>query len=403
VEAVCAADADTDMDILEALTVLVDHSLVKQNSLGTESRIVMLETIREFAYEQLEQSGELEQIEKRHTAAFLALTDAAEPNLIRKGRGRWLDRLEVDIDNLRTVLSRLIGTGAIGSAQHMVGILWRFWQMRGYIKEGRNRAAEVLSYSGGDPAQRVAALHAAGGMAYWQGDMKTMQGLYGEALELARTNDDPRTLVLALYNDAFPAAMLESFDKGWQLLEEGLELAKELGDSSLIGEILWGFGTVLWFVDRHEEALPWYDRSLEALEGSDSVFVVAWAHHMRGLLRTEKKDFAGARADLQISLGLFAEDDDLSGMVLSLNHFSDLALGENDVERALRLAGAAAKAQEISETGMLEIVQNRIPGLSEAGNRVGRERAEELLAEGRAMPLKQAIAYALEVPEKVMT
>jgi tetratricopeptide (TPR) repeat protein len=275
--------------------------------------------------------------------------------------------------------------------------------MRGYIKEGRKQAAEVLRNSGGEPAQRVTALHAAGGMAYWQGDMETMQGLYAEALELARNSDDPRTLVLSLYNSAFPAAMLESLDKGWQLLDESLALARELGDSSLIGEILWGFGTVLWFVGRHDEAEPWYDRSLEALEGSDSVFVVAWAHHMRGLLRTEKKDFVGARADLQISMGLFAEDDDLSGMVLSLNHFSALALGEDDVERALRLAGAAAKAQEVSETGMLEIVQNRIPGMAEAGSTVGRERAEELLAEGRAMPLKQAIAYALEVSEKVMT
>jgi predicted ATPase/class 3 adenylate cyclase len=402
VEAVCAAEDGVEMDILDALTVLVDHSLVNQSLLGAESRISMLETIREFAYEQLVESGELEQIEERHTAAFLALTDAAEPNLIRKGRGRWLDRLEVDVDNLRAVLSRLIASGTTGSAQRMVGILWRFWQMRGYIKEGRKRAAEVLSLSGGEPAQRVAALHAAGGMAYWQGDMETMKGFYAEALELARSLGDPRTLALALYNSAFPMAMLDSLEKGWQLLEESLALARELGDSSLIGEVLWGFGTVLWFVGKHEGAEPWYDRSLEALEGSDSVFVVAWAHHMRGLLRTEKKDFVGARADLQTSMGLFTEDDDLSGMVLSLNHFAALALGEDDVERALRLAGAAAKAQEVSETGMLEIVQNRIPGMADAGNRVGRERAEELLTEGRAMPLKQAVAYALEVPEKVL-
>jgi tetratricopeptide (TPR) repeat protein len=283
----------------------------------------------------------------------------------------------------------------------MVGILWRFWQMRGYIKEGRKRAAEVLSQPGGEPVHRVAALQAAGGMAYWQGDMETTRGLYAQALELARDLGEPRTLALALYNDAFPTAMLDSLEKGWGMLEEALALAKELDDSSLTGEVLWGFGTSLWFVGRHVEAEPWYDRSLEVLEGSDAVFVVAWAHHMRGLLRTENKDFVGARADLQKSMRLFAEDDDLSGMVLSLNHFSALALGEDDVERALRLAGAAAKAQEISETGMLELVQNRIPGMAEAGNRVGRERAEQLLAEGRAMPIKQAVAYALDVSEKV--
>ncbi len=380
---------------------------MKQSLQGSEPRVSMLETIREFAHEQLVNSGELEQVEERHTNTYLALIDAAEPNLIRKGRGRWLDRLEEDIDNLRAVLSRLIKSGTIGSAQRMVGILWRFWQMRGYIREGRKRAAEVLGHPGGEPAHRVAALQAAGGMAYWQGDAETTQKMYTEALALARDLGNPRTVALALYNSAFPTAMQGSLEKGWEILEEALALAKELGDSSLTGEVLWGFGTILWFVGRHDEAEPWYDRSLETLEGSDAVFVVAWAHHMRGLLRTENKDFLGARADLQRSMRLFAEDDDLSGMVLSLNHFSALALGEDDVERALRLAGAAAKAQEISETGMLEMVQNRIPGMAEAGSRVGRERAEQLLAEGRAMPLKQAIAYALEVPvgipEKMVT
>ena len=402
VEAVCTADPESEMDLLDALTVLVDHSLVKQGQIGLESRISMLETIREFAHEQLVESGELGKIEKRHTAAFLTLVEAAAPKLIRKGRGRWLDRLEADVDNLRAALSRLISSGETGAAQRMVGVLWRFWQMRGYIKEGRRRAAEVLSLSGGEAAQRVAALHAAGGMAYWQGDMDTTREMYGEALELARGIEDPRTLALALYNNAFPTAIHGNLEGGIQLLEESLAVAREIGDSTLAGEILWGFGTIYWFVGEHQAAAPWYDQSLEALEGSDSVFVVAWAHHMRGLLRTEKGDFFGAREDLQTSMGLFAEDDDLSGMVLSLNHFAALALGEDDVERALRLAGAAAKAQELSETGMLEIVQNRIPGLAEVGTLVGRERAEQLLAEGRAMPLKQAIAYALEVPEKVL-
>ncbi len=399
VEAVCGSDLESEVETLDSLAVLVDHSLVKQGEIGTETRISMLETIREFAYELLGQSEELKQIEERHTAAFLALAEAAEPHLIRKGRGRWLDRLETDIDNLRAALSRLIDRNEIGPAQRMVGILWRFWQMRGHIMEGRERTAEILRHSGGEPAERVGAIFAAGGMAYWQGDMETTKEMYGEALELARAADDPRTLALALYNNAFPTAILGNLDGGRQLLEESLAVARELGDSSLIGEVLWGFGTILWFAGEKQAAEPWYDRALEALEGSDSVFVVGWAHHMRGLLRIEKGEFAGARDDLQTSMKLFAEDDDLSGMVLSLQHFAVLALGEDDVDRALRLAGAAVEAQEVSETGMLELVQNRVPGLAEASTRVGSERAEELLAEGRAMPLKQAVAYALEMPK----
>jgi predicted ATPase/class 3 adenylate cyclase len=399
VEAVCGSDLESEVETLDALAVLVDHSLVKQGEIGTETRISMLETIREFAYELLGQSGELEQIEARHTAAILALAEAAEPHLIRKGRGQWLDRLEADIDNLRAAFSRLIDQDEIGPALRMVGILWRFWQMRGYIKEGRERTAEVLHHSGGEPAERVGALFAAGGMAYWQGDMETTKEMYGEALKLARRLDDPRTLALALYNNAFPTGMLGNLDGGIQLLEESLAVARKLGDSTLIGEILWGIGVINWYIGEKQATEPWYDRALAALEGSDSVFVVGWAHHMRALLRIEQGEFAGARDDLHTSTRLFAEDDDLSGMVLSLQHFAALAVREEDVDRALRLAGAAAKAQEVSETGMLEIVQKRVPGLAEVGTRVGKERAEELLAEGRAMPLKQAVAYALEIPK----
>lgn len=398
VEAVCGSGVESEVETLDTLAVLVDHSLVKQKEIGTETRISMLETIRDFAYELLAKSGELEQVEERHTAALLALAEAAEPHLIRKGRGQWLDRLEADIDNLRAVLSRLIDRSEIGPAQRMVGILWRLWQMRGYIMEGRERTAEVLRHSGGEPAERVGALFAAGGMAYWQGDMETSKEMYREALELARLLDDPRTLALALYNNAFPIAILGNLDGGRQLLNESLAVARELNDSTLIGEVLWGFGTVHWFAGEKQAAESWYDRALEALEGSDSVFVVAWAHHMRGLVRIDKGEFTGARDDLQTSMKYFAEDDDLSGMVLSLQQFAALALGEDDVDRALRLAGAAAKAQEVSETGMLEVVQNRIPGLAEASTRVNSERAEVLLSEGRAMPLKQAVAYALEMP-----
>jgi tetratricopeptide (TPR) repeat protein len=376
--------------------VLVDHSLVREAQLGTQTHVSMLETIREFARELLVGSGELERLEERHTAAFLALVETAEPKLTRRGRRGWLDRLEADIDNLRAVLSRLLAVGKVGPAQRMVGILWRFWQMRGYVKEGRERAAEVLARPGGTAADRVAALLAAGGMAYWQGDAEAMKRSYGQALELARAQGDPRWLALALYNQAFPVGMLGDVPAAERLLEESLELARGIGDPGLIGEVLWGFGTVHWFAGEKAAAVPWFDRALEALAGSDAVFVAGWAHHMRGTLRIESGDLPGARADLELSMQLWVEDDDLSGMVLGLQRFADLALAEGEVERALRLAGAAASAQELSETRMLELVQNKIPGLAEAGRELGSQRTEQLLAEGRAMKVGQAVAYALE-------
>ena len=105
---------------------------------------------------------------------------------------------------------------------------------------------------------------------------------------------------------------------------------------------------------------------------------------MRGAVRLRAGDLAGAREDLTESLAMFADDRDVSGVVLHLMDFAALALGAGEPERALRLAGAATALQAASGTGMLEFAQNQVEGLGAAAERLGRERAEALLAEGRA-------------------
>jgi hypothetical protein len=97
---------------------------------------------------------------------------------------------------------------------------------------------------------------------------------------------------------------------------------------------------------------------------------------------------------------MFAADRDISGIVLLLRDFAELALAAGDAERTLRLAGAAAGLETASQTGMLEIAENRIAGLAAVAASLGRERAEALLAEGRLMPLEQAIAFASHPPPR---
>ncbi len=398
VEAVCGPAAELGVEPVDGLAVLVEHSLVRQSRAAGEPRFAMLETIREYAGELLAAGGEQERMQARHQAACLALAEAAEPRLTREGRCAWLDRLEEENGNLRAALARALAAADATQALRLVAALWRFWQMHGHLREGRERAAKALRLEGGEARDRIRALWAAGGMAYWQADISATQAAYTEALDLARRLADPRILATSLYNAAFPAALSGGLEQALRLHTESLVLARELGDRDLVGEILWGMGTVHWAVGRPLEGEPWYDEALRTLEGSDAVFTVAWAHRMRGAARLKRGDLDGARSDLAESLARFAADGDVSGVVQHLMDFADLALSGGQAERAMRLAGAAAALQTTSGVAVPDYASNQVPGLAEAAERLGRERAEELLHEGWALPMAQAVAYALETP-----
>ena len=121
---------------------------------------------------------------------------------------------------------------------------------------------------------------------------------------------------------------------------------------------------------------------------------------MRGVVRLDRGALQEARDDLERALAIFADDLDISGIVLLLRDFAEQALRGGDAERALRLAGAAAGLEEISQTGMLEFAENRIADLAAVTISLGRERAEALLAEGRLMRLEQALAFARLPPPR---
>src|SRR5207244_4033152 len=138
---------------------------------GEDLRFTMLETIREFARERLASEGELEATSERHAERFGQRVQEAAPHLTGTDRS-WLDGLERDHDNIRAMLTWAVANRpalALGSG----GALWRFWHLRGHLREGRRRLAEMLAAIPPDPAlraERAAALDGLGGIAYWQGD-----------------------------------------------------------------------------------------------------------------------------------------------------------------------------------------------------------------------------------------
>jgi hypothetical protein len=140
----------------------------------------MVETIREFGREQLAATGELEALARRHAEHYLALAVAAEPHLTGPGQAEWLDRCDQEHANLRAALRWAIAAGETDRAQEAAGAIWRFWQQRGHLTEGRRWLEEVLAMPSGQgrtPA-RAKALTGAGGIAWWQEDIAAAGGFY---------------------------------------------------------------------------------------------------------------------------------------------------------------------------------------------------------------------------------
>src|SRR3989442_10948945 len=143
----------------------------------------MLKTCGNSAGHRLDESGEADLIRDRHAAALTALAEASEGRLFGDERKAQLDRLELDHDNFRAALDWCIANARTEQALRLAAALWRFWQMRGHLREGRARVEAVLRLPGGDkfPEARRHALEAAGGISHWETGMAPAPGSEHEA------------------------------------------------------------------------------------------------------------------------------------------------------------------------------------------------------------------------------
>jgi predicted ATPase/class 3 adenylate cyclase len=388
------------LDILEGISALSDQGLLRRADSGADPRFLMLETIREYAVERLASSDEEIDIRDRHAEVFVAFAEKAAPMYTRRDIRMWLDRSETDHDNLRAAFAWTVQQQQGDVAQRLTGALWRFWQMRGYLQEGRDKVESALRVPGGTTASRLAAHEAGGGLAYWQADMDTTWDHYNAALDLARETGDPALIAGAIYNVSSPRALRFGVDDAMALLDEGLALAESIDDRALIGRIHWGKGGVYFLtespeLDNPEGALLEYGLAARFLDGTEETFDIGWTHRMLstvllGLGRTDE-----AEKHLRKSLGMFVEAGDISALPLLISGFVQLALARNQYERALVLAAATSALQTVSETRMLDLVVNDVKGLDQAVEQVGRERAEKLTAEGQSLNISQVIERAV--------
>jgi predicted ATPase/class 3 adenylate cyclase len=395
-ERVCGPGSELGVDVLAGLDELAEQSLVRRMPDFEEPRLLMLQVIREYAGDRLKESGEADSIRDRHAAAYQALAEEAAPHLFGAEQKRWLDRLELDHDNFRAAFDWALSRGDVHRALCLGSAFWRFWQMRGHLREGRARLDAVLAMpqSHERPDDRARALEAAGGIAYWQGDMDATQAYYDECLELARASGDLAAIANALYNDSFPSNVTtRDIPKARALLEEALPIYRQLNDEQGISQCLWALGQIYFQMKDIEPAKEVTDGAIVLFRRLGNQFGLGWALFTRAVLALQLQDTPLAKTTSMEALKIFASADDVTGKVLVLDCIAEVARREGDGLRGARLAGAAEAHEVTTGAGLGTIVGNRegwraAIGLSEA------EVAAR--AEGKAMSLDEAVSYALQ-------
>ena len=395
-EAVCSPAGAHELDTLEALDALVQHSLARRDDGASAPRFRMLQTIREFGLERLAESGEEAETRDRHARFFLALAEEAAPELTGPGQAAWLDRLARDHDNIRGALRWSVEADRAETGLLIAAAIWRFWQLRDHLAEGEARLTELLaapSAAAATPA-RAAGVNALASVVYWRGDYAAARDRYGEALEL----------YVALGDDAGEADVRASL--GWvaaatgdratarRRFAEAADSARARGDRTSLGFALQGLGMSALRDGDRPAARVALEEAIDLLRASGDRFGLANALYDHGRVLVADGERDRGKVALLEALQHHAAAGDMSGVAFVLDALSGLAFEEGCPERTVRLAAAAAAMRESLGTR----APPSIIGEWDARAAVRRDLRADVVAatwaEGRAMGLERVLTYA---------
>jgi predicted ATPase/DNA-binding SARP family transcriptional activator len=338
-ETLCTAEDS----VLEGLAALVDESLVRQReTTAGEPRFSMLEIVREYALERLVALGEGDEMRRRHLEHYVAFAEEAEPKLADREQIAWFARLEDEHDNLRAALAYALESGDASSALRLVVGIRRFWQIHGYLAEGRESIESALAAAPDEPSElRANALNMVGILAGEQGEFEAAGERFEAALADARAIEATRIISSALVNLGNLAFFGGELDKARDLYKESIDYFASLGD--LRGQALAkeNVGLMALTADDVPEAVTWLTAARElAREVGDDRELAAASRSLAAAM-IELGDAAQATTLVAESLALARELGEPHGIAVCLDTFAGLAATSGEVERAATLFGAS--------------------------------------------------------------
>jgi excisionase family DNA binding protein len=369
-ERVWAVDAEptgaTDGSrLLHLFAGLIDKSLLHlTDATAAEPRYAMLETVREFGFEQLVQRKELASVQAAHTAHYLALAEAAASSAGGAGGGEWLHRLAADEANLRAALDWLEHTGQTGATLLMTSALWHYWYRHGDLAEGRDRLERALAAAPPEVALivRARALRGAGVLAWQSGDYDRSRQRLEDALAAYGAVCDHTGTAWVLNSLGCLFATLSKAEQAEAHFGEALSIFRKIGDAVGIAQITANLGELAEVEGRHDLAIERLDTALAMWRDLDDRVGAARAQVYLGQALLARDKVARAETVLREALTAIRDIEYEQLLPAALRSFAQLAEQRGGFTVAARWYGA--------EAGVREALGMEMP----AARRVGRER-----------------------------
>ena len=237
-EVVCGPSDELGVHVLEGIAHLVEQSLVKASPTDSGTRVVMLETVKEFAATRLVAADEATELRRRHGLHFLGLAESAAQEMPGRRQLHWLRLMDAEQGNLRAATQWAIDTKSVEPALRFAAALWRYWQLTGNVSEGLATVDALLAVAGLErSAARMRAVEARGGLLYWSGDLPRATEAYTEQLALARELGDNRAQADALFNLASTVGQAGDAHAAFTMLDEAFGHYQVLGDQRGLGRV----------------------------------------------------------------------------------------------------------------------------------------------------------------------
>lgn len=391
------AQLDSNRSVLHVLSRLVDKSLVIVEQ-RDNVRYQLLETIRQYAGEKLQESGNARWSHDRHLAYFLMYAEKAEPHIFRAEQRAWANRLEIEHDNLRAALRWSLESDQAKAGLQMAGALAWFWHNNGHLREGSRWLEKMLTSDNGvRGTERAKALRASSMISRDMGDYVRAKALADSSIKLYREIGDNQGVGLALIDLGATLHLEGKREEAIELLQESLYLLQSTGE-------MWGiaYAKVLlgdaWFrLGDIERAATQWEASLRLTRELGDNSLMAWSLGGLADVARLRREYNRAIEMFKESLNLYRELGNKSEPPFTLEALGLAAAALGKSQHAARLWGAAASWREaINEPLPLTFQKDYAASITQARTQLGEKVYASAWSEGHAMSPEQAIALALD-------
>lgn len=401
------ADAARDvcgrMNALELLALLQDRSLVHCEPRGTSVRYRLLETIRQYASERLDERGEAPEAHRRHTAYFAARAAAHRmayriPEFGSHERSA-LRALEDDYPNLTLALDRLVASADTGAAVQMAATLSRFWLMSRRLREGDERVHALLPLARlSDEVESLCILlNHAGLLAWFRGDYDRTSAHCGELLHVARAHGLRHHEATALHGRGVSAGLAGRADERDAHLTAAIAILREIGDRSHLAWSLMTLGWLLLIEGLDGKAAAAFRESLAVQGGDDGGLQSGWCQMYLAMIACRAGETAEADVLARRALAVFHREESATGKLWMLLHMATVASAAGAFERSAVLAGHVRRLLVESGIQLPPAEAAEFERTSaEVDRSLGEHGADAARRHGAELSGEAAIAYALE-------